>query len=124
MEEVRNIKEAKEMFYTYGDIAIKCVDETTGSWKIVRSLEEAKDFFKTKEIMDKRQEQLDLQMLGESIKNELREIGLIKQEEKLKITKNTKGYNYEYSLLGKVEEQILRVESINAELNRRLVNGQ
>ena len=36
----------------------------------------------------------------------------VEQIESLKITKNTKGYNYEYKLLGTVEEQILRIDNI------------
>lgn len=66
------------------------------------------------------EERLALVSFAESIKTELREIGLIKQEERLKITRNTKGYNFEYSLLGKVEEQIERTEKINEELEKRV----
>ena len=36
----------------------------------------------------------------------------VEQKESLKIIKNTKGYNYEYKLLGTVEEQILRINNI------------
>jgi adenine C2-methylase RlmN of 23S rRNA A2503 and tRNA A37 len=57
---------------------------------------------------------------GDRIKKELAEIGLIKQEERLKVSKNTKGFNYEYSLLGKVEDNIERAEKLNAELDKRL----
>ena len=32
--------------------------------------------------------------------------------ESIKITKNTKGYNWEYKLLGTVEEQINRIDDI------------
>lgn len=44
----------------------------------------------------------------------------IKREEveTLKITKNTKGYNFEYKLIGKVEEQISRIKEINKELEK------
>ena len=39
-------------------------------------------------------------------------LGMIKQEESFKITKNSKGYNWEYKLLGTVEEQIKRIDAI------------
>jgi len=39
-------------------------------------------------------------------------LGLIKQEESLKIEKNSRGYNWEYRLLGTVEEQIERIDVI------------
>ena len=39
-------------------------------------------------------------------------LGLIKQEESLKIEKNSRGYNWEYKLLGTVEEQIKRIDVI------------
>ena len=39
-------------------------------------------------------------------------LGLIKQEESLKIEKNSRGYNWEYRLLGTVEEQIKRIDAI------------
>jgi len=39
-------------------------------------------------------------------------LGLIKQEESLKIEKNSRGYNWEYKLLGTVEEQIKRIDAI------------
>ena len=39
-------------------------------------------------------------------------LGLIKQEESLKIEKNSRGYNWEYRLLGTVEEQIKRIDVI------------
>lgn len=57
---------------------------------------------------------------SDKIKAELREIGLVKQEEKIKVTKNTKGYNYEFTLLGKPEDNYERVENVKDELNRRL----
>jgi len=39
-------------------------------------------------------------------------LGMIKQEESLKIEKNSRGVNWEYRLLGKVEEQIKRIDAI------------
>ena len=39
-------------------------------------------------------------------------LGLIKQEESLKIEKNSRGYNWEFKLLGKVEEQLERIDDI------------
>jgi len=36
----------------------------------------------------------------------------VEQIESLKIIKNTKGYNYEYKLLGTVEEQLKRIDVI------------
>lgn len=55
------------------------------------------------------------------IKNELRELGMLKQEEKIKIIKNTKGYNFEVTLLGKVEDNFERTTKVVEELNKRLV---
>lgn len=62
----------------------------------------------------------ELQTFSDRIKEELKELGLIKQQERLKITRNTKGLNFEYSLLGKVEEQLDRMDNINRELGKRL----
>ena len=39
-------------------------------------------------------------------------LGLIKQEESLKIEKNSRGYNWEFKLIGKVEEQLERIDAI------------
>jgi len=39
-------------------------------------------------------------------------LGLIKQEESLKIEKNSRGYNWEFKLIGKVEEQLERIDVI------------
>ena len=39
-------------------------------------------------------------------------LGLIKQEESLKIEKNSRGYNWEFKLIGKVEEQLERIDFI------------
>ena len=39
-------------------------------------------------------------------------LGLIKQEESLKIEKNSRSVNWEYRLLGTVEEQIKRIDAI------------
>jgi len=47
----------------------------------------------------------------------------IEQIESLKITKNTKGYNYEYKLLGTVEEQILRIDNIENILKSKFNGG-
>jgi len=46
------------------------------------------------------------------------EINEIKQEETLKIEKNSKGYNWEFRLLGKVEDIIERSMIITAKLQR------
>jgi hypothetical protein len=43
-------------------------------------------------------------------------IEAIKQEESLKIEKNSKGYNYEFKLLGKVEDLIIRAKQIDENL--------
>ena len=40
----------------------------------------------------------------------------IDQVESLKIFKNTKGYNWEFRMIGNVEEQIARSVKANAEL--------
>lgn len=45
---------------------------------------------------------------------------LIKQEESLKIEKNSRGYNWEYKLLGKVEEQLNRINEIEKLLLTKL----
>lgn len=51
----------------------------------------------------------------------------IKQEESLKIEKNSKGYNWEFKLLGKVEDIIERAEKIDKDLQskfkREVENG-
>jgi len=39
-------------------------------------------------------------------------LGMIKQEESLKIEKNSRGVNWEYRLIGTVEEQIKRIDTI------------
>jgi len=39
-------------------------------------------------------------------------LGLIKQEESLKIEKNSRSVNWEYKLLGTVEEQLERIDAI------------
>jgi len=53
-----------------------------------------------------------------NLKDELKEF--IRKEfgevESLKIIKNTKGFNWEFKLVGKVEEQIKRIIKINEEL--------
>ena len=36
----------------------------------------------------------------------------LKQEESLKIEKNSRGYNWEFKLIGKVEEQLERIDKI------------
>jgi hypothetical protein len=43
----------------------------------------------------------------------------IEQIESLKIIKNTKGWNYEYKLLGTIEEQILRIDNIENALQSK-----
>jgi len=47
----------------------------------------------------------------------------IEQIESLKIIKNTKGYNYEYKLLGTVEEQISRIDNIENILKSKFNGG-
>ena len=47
-------------------------------------------------------------------------LGLIKQEESLKIEKNSRGYNWEFKLLGKVEEQLERIAVIEQILKSKL----
>lgn len=47
----------------------------------------------------------------------------VEQKESLKIIKNTKGWNYEYKLLGTVEEQILRIDNIENILKSKFENG-
>jgi len=44
---------------------------------------------------------------------------LVKQEESLKIEKNSRGYNWEYKLLGKIEEQFNRIEAIEIHLKSK-----
>lgn len=56
---------------------------------------------------------------GNKLKDELAEIGLIKQEERLKITKNTKGFNYEFTLLGDPEKNLDREERLRRKLDER-----
>jgi len=65
-------------------------------------------------------EQTPEEEFSNKLKEELREIGLIKQEEKIKVIKNTKGYNFEITLLGKVEENFERTSKAVEELNKRL----
>jgi len=43
--------------------------------------------------------------------------------ESIKITKNTKGYNWEYKLLGTVEEQINRIDDIEKILLSKFNGG-
>jgi len=47
----------------------------------------------------------------------------VEQIESLKIIRNTKGYNYEYKLLGTVEEQILRIDNIENILKSKFNGG-
>lgn len=68
-------------------------------------------------------EEIEKEVLSDfsnKITEELRDIGLVKQEEKVKIIRNTKGFNFEYTLLGKPEDNLDRVEKINEELEKRL----
>lgn len=39
--------------------------------------------------------------------------------ESLKITKNTKGYNWEYRLVGKPEDQLDRIDTLEKELKTK-----
>jgi len=48
---------------------------------------------------------------------------LIKQEESLKIEKNSRGYNWEYKLLGNIEEQLKRIEEIESLLKSKFEGG-
>jgi hypothetical protein len=47
-------------------------------------------------------------------------MSLVKQEESIKIEKNSRGVNWEYKLLGKVEEQIARIDNIESVLKSKL----
>ena len=42
--------------------------------------------------------------------------------EKIKLTKNTKGYNWEIKLVGKPEEQMKRLHALNDELRGKYGN--
>jgi len=46
----------------------------------------------------------------------------LKQEESLKIEKNSRGYNWEFKLIGKVEEQLERIDNINKILQSKFKN--
>jgi hypothetical protein len=49
----------------------------------------------------------------------------LKPEETIKIEKNSKGYNWEYKLVGQVENNIdTRVDSIEQKLKHRFENKQ
>jgi hypothetical protein len=51
---------------------------------------------------------------------ELKEyIEAVKQEESLKLEKNSKGYNWEFKLLGKVEDLINRAKEIDLNLQSK-----
>jgi hypothetical protein len=50
-------------------------------------------------------------------------LGLIKQEESLKIEKNSKSVNWEYRLIGNVEEQIKRIDAIENLLKSKFEKG-
>jgi len=46
-------------------------------------------------------------------------IQMVKQEEHIEITRNSKGYNWEYKLLGNVEEQLKRIGAIEVLLKSK-----
>lgn len=49
----------------------------------------------------------------------MEETSQMEQKEKIKIVKNTKGYGYEFSLLGDItDEQIKRAADIKEKLNK------
>ena len=50
-------------------------------------------------------------------------LGLIKQEESLKIEKNSRSINWEYKLLGTVEEQLERIDAIEQILKSKFEQG-
>ena len=55
-----------------------------------------------------------------AIKMELKEyIEAAKQEESLKIERNSKGWNWEFKLLGKVEDLIERAKTIDTNLQSK-----
>lgn len=61
-----------------------------------------------------------MEMQAEDIKTLLG----MKQEESLKIEKNSRGVNWEYKLLGNVENSInTRVDNIEKELKKRFVEN-
>jgi hypothetical protein len=56
---------------------------------------------------------------------ELKEyIEAVKQEESLKLEKNSRGWNWEFKLLGKVEDLIERAETISKTLQSKFNGGQ
>ena len=51
-------------------------------------------------------------------------IKLVKQEESIEITKNSRGYNHSYKLIGKVEEQLYRINNIEKKLKLKFGTGE